>query len=42
MRASRAAGFIEHLTKPIDLDQLEAAIDRVTRPVNSPVQPIGA
>ena len=28
--ASRAAGFVEHLTKPVDLAQLESAIDRVT------------
>jgi signal transduction histidine kinase len=30
---SRAAGFIEHLTKPINVDQLQAALDRVTQPV---------
>jgi CheY-like chemotaxis protein len=28
--ASRAAGFVEHLTKPVDLAQLESAIGRVT------------
>jgi CheY-like chemotaxis protein len=27
---SRQAGFSEHLTKPIDFKQLEAAIARVT------------
>jgi CheY-like chemotaxis protein len=27
--ASRDAGFAEHLTKPVDLDQLQAAIARV-------------
>jgi PAS domain S-box-containing protein len=33
--ASRAAGFAEHLTKPVDLAQLEAAIDRTMRAVKS-------
>ena len=42
VRKSRAAGFSEHLTKPIDLEQLEAAIDRVARAVDAPAQPIGA
>jgi hypothetical protein len=28
--ASRAAGFAEHLTKPVDLAALDAAIRRVT------------
>ncbi|HXE55471.1 MAG TPA: response regulator [Tepidisphaeraceae bacterium] len=35
---SRAAGFSEHLTKPIDMSQLQAALDRVIRaeqPVNA-------
>ena len=31
--ASRAAGFALHLTKPVDLAQLESAIDRVTSTV---------
>ena len=31
--ASRAAGFAEHLTKPVDLAQLESAIGRVTSSV---------
>jgi PAS domain S-box-containing protein len=31
--ASRAAGFTLHLTKPVDLAQLESAIDRVTSSV---------
>jgi CheY-like chemotaxis protein len=37
---SREAGFTEHLTKPIDLKQLEAAIARVTNqgePANTTV-----
>jgi CheY-like chemotaxis protein len=30
LRASRSAGFAEHLTKPVDLTRLVAAIHRVT------------
>jgi PAS domain S-box-containing protein len=30
-RQSREAGFIEHLTKPVDLNRLEAAIHRATK-----------
>jgi CheY-like chemotaxis protein len=30
---SREAGFIEHLTKPINMEQLQAALDRVTQPM---------
>ena len=30
LRQSRAAGFVDHLTKPVDLSRLEAAIDRAT------------
>ena len=29
---SREAGFVEHLTKPINVEQLQAALDRVTQP----------
>jgi CheY-like chemotaxis protein len=29
LRQSRAAGFVEHLTKPVDLRELEQAIQRV-------------
>lgn len=29
---SREAGFLEHLTKPVTLEQLQSAIDRVTTP----------
>ena len=32
MRRSREAGFIDHLTKPINLPQLEAVIRRVMEP----------
>jgi hypothetical protein len=32
MRRSREAGFVDHLTKPINLPQLEAVIRRVTDP----------
>jgi CheY-like chemotaxis protein len=32
--ASYEAGFAEHLTKPVDLAALEAAIQRVTRAVS--------
>ena len=42
VRKSRAAGFSEHLIKPIDVGQLEAAIDRVTRPGGATVHPVGA
>lgn len=35
VRASIDAGFREHLTKPVDLQQLHAAIDRISR---APVQ----
>jgi CheY-like chemotaxis protein len=28
---SREAGFVEHLTKPINVEQLQAALDRVTQ-----------
>jgi two-component system CheB/CheR fusion protein len=31
IRLSREAGFAEHLTKPIDLDRFEAAINRVAK-----------
>jgi PAS domain S-box-containing protein len=31
IRASRAAGFLAHLTKPVDPEQLEAAIQKVMR-----------
>jgi CheY-like chemotaxis protein len=34
--ASREAGFAEHLTKPVDLAALDAAIRRVTRRVTRP------
>jgi len=27
---SKAAGFVEHLTKPINIEQLQAALDRIT------------
>ena len=27
---SRAAGFVEHLVKPVNVEQLEAALDRIT------------
>jgi signal transduction histidine kinase len=30
---SREAGFVEHLTKPISVEQLQAALDRVTQPM---------
>ena len=30
LRLSREAGFLDHLTKPIDLNRLDAAIRRVT------------
>jgi PAS domain S-box-containing protein len=30
LRLSREAGFFDHLTKPVDLNRLEAAIDRAT------------
>jgi CheY-like chemotaxis protein len=33
VRRSSEAGFNEHLTKPVDLDRLEAAIRRVTTPI---------
>ena len=29
MQRSRAAGFVDHLTKPVDVEQLEAVIERV-------------
>jgi len=29
---SKAAGFVAHLTKPIRVQSLEAALDAVTRP----------
>jgi CheY-like chemotaxis protein len=29
--ASRDAGFVEHLTKPVDRAALQAAIDRIAR-----------
>jgi len=32
---SRAAGFTEHLTKPVDIKHLEDAIARVTQPAQS-------
>ena len=32
LRLSREAGFLDHLTKPIDLNRLDAAIRRVTSP----------
>jgi CheY-like chemotaxis protein len=32
MRRSREAGFVDHLTKPINLPQLEAVIRRVMEP----------
>jgi CheY-like chemotaxis protein len=32
MRRSREAGFVDHLTKPISLPQLEAVLRRVTEP----------
>jgi CheY-like chemotaxis protein len=35
MRRSREAGFVDHLTKPINLPQLEAVIRRVTEPLPS-------
>jgi CheY-like chemotaxis protein len=28
LRKSRAAGFVEHLTKPISIESLQAAIER--------------
>ena len=31
MQESRAAGFVAHLTKPVDLDKLEETIARVAR-----------
>ena len=31
MQRSRAAGFVDHLTKPVDVEQLEAVIERVSR-----------
>jgi PAS domain S-box-containing protein len=34
-RQSACAGFAEHLTKPIDLNRLEAAIRRVAHPVSA-------
>jgi len=30
--ASRDAGFVEHITKPVDLTKLQGAIERVTGP----------
>jgi CheY-like chemotaxis protein len=30
--ASRDAGFVEHITKPVDLTKLQGAIERVTAP----------
>ena len=33
--ASRDAGFAEHLTKPVDLDRLQAAIARVAGEVDT-------
>ena len=32
---SLAAGFVEHLTKPINVDQLQAVLDRVTSSVSA-------
>jgi hypothetical protein len=32
LKQSSEAGFHEHLTKPVDLVRLEAAIRRVTKP----------
>jgi len=31
IRRSKAAGFAEHLTKPVDVETLEAAIERAAR-----------
>ena len=31
MRKSREAGFVEHLTKPVDIERLQAAIGRVAK-----------
>jgi CheY-like chemotaxis protein len=30
LRKSREAGFVEHLTKPVDFEQLEAVIQQLT------------
>jgi DNA-binding response OmpR family regulator len=40
LRASREAGFSEHLTKPVDVAALEAAIRRVTS-ANGPASVAG-
>ena len=39
---SHAAGFTEHLTKPISLQQLQAAIDRVTTAPAKTAQSVGS
>ena len=38
-RLSREAGFLEHLTKPVDMSRLEAAIHRVTSGTAQPEEP---
>jgi signal transduction histidine kinase/ActR/RegA family two-component response regulator len=39
LRLSREAGFLDHLTKPVDLNQLDAAIRRVTSDGGKPGDP---
>ncbi len=42
LQLSREAGFLDHLTKPIDLNRLDAAIRRATGPLAERVDDIEA
>jgi CheY-like chemotaxis protein len=35
LRASKSAGFVEHLTKPIDWNRLQSAISRIEFPASA-------
>ena len=38
LQLSREAGFFDHLTKPIDLNRLDAAIERATSRAREPAE----